>query len=154
MMLAPNTDTPPVTYQCESFARWYADAGPLIKREAETTGIAPLRPNLRDYVKREETSGLIVLTARVRGELAGYLLYNLFIHPHYTLLAAEPDLFFVASEHASMFIGKGLLAFAESFMRGCGVKIWCARVPHGARHGRLYERMGFKPTEMLYIKML
>lgn len=151
---APAHDKPAVCFQCESFDAWYGDAGELIRREAIETGIAALLPNLDEYRARDQAKTLAIMTARVQGELVGYLLYNMFIHPHYTLPAAEPDLFYVAREYSGFRVGVGLLDIAEAFMKSCGIKLWCARVPHGATHGKFYERKGFKPIEMLYIKEL
>ena len=116
----------------------------------------PLDPDLAKY-RALDTLGMLEITAARRdGALVGYLFSVVDTHLHYrsTLFAAQ-DLRYLAPACRG---GRTALRLGEAHerqLRARGVVKMVAGVKRAAdRDGRLFEAMGWRPAETLYVKAL
>lgn len=116
----------------------------------------PLSPDYRRYAALEREGALSVVTVRENGSLCGYAVMVVTPGLHYrTCLEARMDMFWIMPEvrgHAMP--GVRLFRAVERELRRRGVQ----RVYVGSKlHkdvGRLFERLGYRPIETWYSKML
>jgi GNAT superfamily N-acetyltransferase len=108
------------------------------------------------YAALEQAGILHLVTARNNGELAGYFL--VFVTPNAHYKGAGPmaftDMYFLLPEYRKGNTGMKLFAFAEETWRqkGC-VKAYTSHKLHRDR-STMFKLMGWKPTDMVYSKVL
>ena len=75
---------------------------------------------------------------------------------HYAYKEADSDIFFLAPEYRKGLAGARLLKFAEASLRAIGVERVFTRTKLSPQHdlGPLLERLGFRPIERVYSKIL
>lgn len=107
------------------------------------------------YHRAEEGGMLRVYTARRNGALVGYAAYFVLPNLHYrTKPVAESDVFFLAPEERQGLAGLRLLQFADKALTAEKVAVIINRVKVAHDCGRLFERMGYKQHEKLYLKVV
>ncbi len=128
-------------------------------RETETLYLdVPFDPDYTRYVASEKAGQFVVFTARMHGELVGYLQYYVFRDMHSSGMrqAREDAFFFVPAVR-----GKGhapkLLKFAEDALKklGCRYVGMSSKAPTGGPDiGSFLERKGYRPVALYYVKQL
>lgn len=98
---------------------------------------------------------LSVATARLDGELVGYQVYIITPHLHYkSSITAMSDILYLAPEHRLGRLGLKLMQHAESELKARNVQRVIQNVKLSNDWGRILERMGYKPFERIYAKLL
>lgn len=128
-------------------------------RETETLYLdVPFNPDYARYIESEKRGQFIVFTARLHGELVGYLQYYVFRDMHSAGMrqAREDAFFFIESVR-----GKGhapkLLKFAEEALLNLGCRFvgMSSKAPAGGPDiGSFLERKGYRPVATYYVKQL
>jgi len=152
-----------LSFQWEKFSAIAREVQPLFRlhyREiALDQAIVPLAPDWDSYYGMEAAGVLHVLTARNRkGQLAGYVFNFIGPHQHYiTTRFALTDMFFLHPhfrkgwQPVKMFIEnrKGLKA-REAIVHVVNFKM----TYHDGRVGKLFQRLGYAPTDITMRKVL
>ena len=96
-----------------------------------------------------------VTTARDGSILVGYQIYFVMPHMHYkNSLTAMSDVLFLAPEHRKGLAGILLMKSAEKELVKLGVQRIIQNVKLANDWGSILERIGYKPFERIYTKIL
>ena len=107
------------------------------------------------YIKAETAGLLLVTTARKADELVGFTLYMVVKAPHHDdVIVAECDSVFTSVKHQGQGIGKKLLQYTEDKLKELGVNWMVNRHRLLSKTSPLFESLGFKPWETVYLKEL
>ncbi len=149
----------PIKYAVELFSKTYAEAEALLRLHYDE--IAPYRdlfklnPDVDTYLKLEAAGVLHIITARNDAKLIGYVSMIVKEHIHYRdVLMATDDIHFLHKDYRHGFAGIRMLRFAEQEMRKLGVKVMALRAKVASNHGLLFQRLGFEPMDVVYLKRL
>lgn len=113
-----------------------------------------LAPKREMYERMDATGILRCYTARVDGELVGYLAVIVMPALHYDITQAIQDVLFVVPAFRRSRIGVGLLRFAERALRDEGVNVIVQHVKVAHDFGPLLSRMGYECVEKIFWKRL
>lgn len=101
-----------------------------------------------------EANGILrIFTARIGGELVGYVGFIVYRNPKYrTSLQALQDVLFVVPECRGSRVGYGLVAYADTMLAAEGVQaaFQCSKVAHPI--DALLERQGYSLIERVWAK--
>ena len=149
-----------LSFQVERFADVLPEVKPLLPRHWEELALdkdaVPLDPNWQRYAELDAVGAISLVTARENGRLVGYCYMILSPGLHYrTCYEARMDIFWLdPSVRGQAMPGVRLFKAVEKELRRRGVQ----RVYMGSKlHkdvGRLFERLGYRPIETWYSKML
>jgi len=146
---------PSTLFAVEKFSDVYPEAKQLLVLHWDE--IAPhkelltINPDLAMYETLERADKLCVITARHMGTLIGYVVMMICMHPHYVhVKSAIDDIHFLHPDHRKGSVGLRLLAAAKEEMQRRGVQLMSLRTKVGHNHGLLFERIGFKPQDVVY----
>lgn len=149
-----------VTFQREPFWPWLEEAQPLLARHfdeiAENKALHPrLDLDFTRYKMLDAAGKLHVLTARDDGKLVGYYIAQVDHNLHYRhVVAGTDDAHYLAPEYRKGRTGIRLFIAAEAMMREIGVMIGIARVKEAHNHGAILQRLGWRPFERVYCKIM
>ena len=115
----------------------------------------PLDPNWHAYKVMEEVGLFHVTTARVDGELVGYVAFIIAANLHYqTMITATDDIFYLHPDHRRGLLGIQLLKASHQAMAALGA----TKIVHHHKHhfnvGAVFRRLGFDLVEHVYQKAL
>jgi GNAT superfamily N-acetyltransferase len=115
----------------------------------------PLNPDVATFRTLEEAGLLLIITARDDGRLVGYHVSIVRPHLHYKhSLTAYADMYFLHPDYRGGMAGVKLFKYLEQELRELGVD----RIYQGTKMhkdvGRLFERLGYKETERLFVKWI
>ena len=115
----------------------------------------PLNPDVDTFRTLEDAGLLLIVTARDEGNLIGYHVSIVRPHLHYKhSLTAYADMYFMHPHYRQGMTGVRLFKFVEQVLRDMGVD----RIYQGTKlhkdMGRLFERLGYKETERLFVKWI
>ena len=114
-----------------------------------------LDPDWEKYQKLADAGMMSVTTARDGVILAGYQIYFVMPHMHYKQsLTAMSDVLFLAPEYRRGTAGIRLMKTAEEELVKLGVQRIVQNVKLTNDWGPILERMGYKPFERIYTKIL
>lgn len=114
-----------------------------------------LDPDWIIYETLEHQNKLWVLTARDRGRLVGYIVMLLSRHLHYrTIVTATDDIHFLHPDYRHGLTGYRMIAHTVRAMSALGVRMCMFRTKALNNHGKLFERLGFVPHDVVYAKIL
>lgn len=129
----------------------------VARAHAEVQGrTRPLGVDRQRYQQMSRAGMHWLFTARVDGELIGFLTYIVTTSLHYGpgWLEARHDAIYVEPAHRKGSIPLGLMGYAEASLKRAGVYV----IYHGDRvammRGHALQRMGYKPIEIVYEKLL
>lgn len=152
---------PEATFQWEAFSQAFREIAPLTFANWNESGgfekKLPFDPDWDRYFDFERTGILHVLTARVGGELAGYVACLVLPHiEHSTALCASVKTIFMAKEHRAGTLAIRLLKRALSDLSGKGVTIFTVadKGHRDGAFGEILKRMGFVVDETIYAKVV
>jgi GNAT superfamily N-acetyltransferase len=143
----------------------YADEGIRVKElsalyqehydELSVTKEFQMEPNYEMFDLLQDAKMLRVITCRVDGELAGYIVFVVQPHMHYkSCLTAFEDAYFISKPYRKGRIGIKLFQYAEEVLKGIGVN----RIIYGTKvhldNSRLFEYLGYKHTDKVYSKLI
>lgn len=156
---AQRAAVPGTVYQSEPWATFKHEARELFMRHWQEVALnhaeVPLDIDHARYDALADAGGLHVLTARRGGLLIGYQVTVVTPHLHYrSTLHGITDVYWIAPECRHGVTAIRLFQAAERELKKLGVrKLFTATKLH-LDQGPLFERLGFKPVERLYAKLI
>lgn len=148
-----------ITFHVESFTERLTELQKLLPLHYEELALnkdkVPLDPQYHVYIEREKQGGLLFVTMREDGELAGYLIG--FVAPglHYqTCLTCITDIFYVRKESRGGRAGIKLMKFVEEELKRRGVQRWFIGSKVHKDASPLFEYMEMAPVETTYSKWI
>lgn len=129
---------------------------PLLKADHAENGVrdVPLDINVAKYLDYDLLGVLQIITARDDGILVGYVMA--FVHPHIDhgpLGWAIISWYWIYPEYRKQGVGGFLFECMLKFLREAKVRVVEASEKIAHKHG-LFERLGFKPTDTIYRKVM
>ena len=123
--------------------------------ELSVTKEFQMEPYYEMFDKLQDSGMLRVITCRVDGKLAGYIVFMIQPHMHYkSCITAFEDAYFISKPYRKGRIGIKLFQYAEEVLKGLGVH----RIIYGTKihldNSRLFEYLGYKHTDKVYTKLL
>ena len=146
-------------YAVESWGDFHREAMSLFIRHWREIAInqaeVPLDIDWERYAALDKVKALHVLTARRNGLLIGYHIAFITGHMHYkSTLHGFTDVYYIAPECRHGVTGMRLFQAVERELKAIGVrKLFTATKLH-LDQGSLFERLGYKPTERVYTKLI
>lgn len=121
--------------------------------------VLKLNPDRAFYAQMEAANRTVCVTARERsdGSLRGYLLHLIGRHPHYSdIVTATDDVHFLHPDVRQGMNAARLIRAAEAFARARGATVHALRtkVNPAVNHSALLERMGYRATDVVHVKVL
>lgn len=128
-------------------------------KETETLYLdVPFNPDYARYIESEQRGQFVVFTARMHGELVGYLQYYVFRDMHSAnMRQAREDAFFFTEKVRGKGHAPKLLKYAEDVLKqlGCRYVGMSSKAPAGGPDiGAFLERKGYRPVATYYVKQL
>lgn len=113
-----------------------------------------LNPKIEFYHRLEKADALRVFSARDNhGNLCGYALFFVQVHPHFEVKQAMCDLIYMMPEHRLKGHGREFIEFCEkSLMNENDIKAIYFSSTSKRPIGKIFERLGYKPIEMRFGK--
>lgn len=146
-------------YRVERWKHLKAEMLPLLVRHWREVALnhadVPLDIDEKRYAELEEAGGLHIVTARRNGLLIGYHVALVSGHLHYaSTLHGITDVYWIAPECRHGVTAMRLFQAVERELKALGVrKLFTATKLH-LDQGPLFERLGYKPVERLYAKLI
>jgi L-amino acid N-acyltransferase YncA len=150
---------PGTFYRVERWRDLRGEMLPLLVRHWREVALnhadVPLDIDEAAYAQHDEAGALHIVTARRDGLLVGYHVSIVSPHLHYrSTLHALTDVYWIAPECRHGVTAMRLFQAAERTLKERGVrKIFTATKLH-LDQGPLFERLGFKPVERVYAKLI
>jgi GNAT superfamily N-acetyltransferase len=150
-----------VVFAQEKLATAYEDGKALFLAHWDEIGttkeVMQYEPNLPAYAAMERLGMLRILTARDEtGAMIGYFYAIIMPHLHYRAsICSFCDIFFLDPTHRQGLLGYQLLREATKMLEGLGVvkSFIPTKIAHPTA-GKLLERLGYHPHEVVYTKLL
>lgn len=148
-----------ISYALESMIAIKDELEPFIIPHWEELGLdhqdVPVALDWSRYTYLDEQSKLHCVTVRKDGVLIGYHITVLATMLHYKdTLHGVVDLYYIKPEHRKGRTGLRMFQFAERSLKHLGVTKLITATKLHLDHGRMFEFLGMKPTEMTYTKIL
>lgn len=118
--------------------------------------VLKLKPDWAFYMEEQKFGRFLFITARARtGEIVGYTALLLRRHPHYAdTIVAVDDVHYLMPAYRGQGYGKHLIAFSETAARERGARLFSMRCKADQDHGFIFESLGYRLTDLVYIKEL
>jgi GNAT superfamily N-acetyltransferase len=120
---------------------------------------APFKHTLRmdmdwtEYLDAQDDDEFFLITARLDGKLVGYM--GIFVHPHLhyreTMVAVD-DAHYLMPGFRGQGAGKAMIDFAEKTAAARGATVFSMRCKVAQNHGHIFESLGYKLTDLVYLK--
>lgn len=151
-----------ITYQTEKWADVLPEMEPLLVEHWREIALGhdkvPLDVARERYQQLCDEGSLHIVTVRHDGQLVGYHVAIVSGHLHYlSTLHGITDVYFLRPQYRKGRTGISLFKRVEAEMRGLGVKkLFTGAKLHTAngQSGRLFEYLGYEPTETLFTKYI
>ena len=147
------------TYAVERWRDLRGEMLPLLVRHWKEVALnhadVPLDIDEARYKSLDESGSLHIVTARRDGILIGYHVAIVSTHLHYaSTLHGITDVYWIAPESRHGVTAMRLFQTVERELRALGVrKLFTATKLH-LDQGALFDRLGYKPVERLYAKLI
>ena len=144
-----------ITYQREQVSDVLSEIKPLLEmhwREIAHYQDIPLEP-LWDWYQR--APGVRVFTARLNGELIGYVVFGIGPSKHYSgSIQAAQDILYLHPEHRAGRTGYKLIKYCDEQLRAEGVQVVYQHAKVAKDFGRLLVAIGYEPVDTIYGRRL
>lgn len=153
------TMKPGTFYRVERWKHIRNEVMPLLVRHWKEVALnhseVPLDIDEQRYTDLDEAGALHVVTARRNGLLIGYHAAIISGHLHYaSTLHGITDVYWIAPECRHGVTAMRMFQAVERELKAAGVrKLFTATKLH-LDQGPLFERLGYKPVERLYAKLI
>jgi len=115
----------------------------------------PLNPDVDTFRLLEDAGLLLIVTARDSEKMVGYHVSIVRPHLHYKhSLSAYADMYFIHPDYRQGMTGVRLFKYLEEQLREKGVERVFQSTKLHKDVGKLFERLGYKETERLYVKWI
>lgn len=149
-----------ITFHVEHWREFEREANWIFPIHWKDVGLDHQRVQLSmdnpKYEQLDDLGLLHVVVVRSDGEIVGYYMAFMMVHPHYkdAGLMAVTDVYYLLPEFRTGGTGARLFAFVESSMKERGVtKAYLSCKIH-QDHSELFVKMGWKPTDITFTKHL
>ena len=145
-----------VTCQCERWKDICDEIRPLYVDHWKEMGLSgsPLRIDDAKYAQMDMEGTLLVVAARDHGKLVGYFLNFLCRHPHYDLLTAAMDVYYLDPKYRCG--ANGLKLFTEMEKeckkRAVGLMLATARMDRSPGAQSIFRMLGWENTRWVFEK--
>jgi GNAT superfamily N-acetyltransferase len=149
-----------ITFQIETWAQFYPDAKQIMPAHWRELAMDQDKIQLAldepKYADMDRNGILHILAVRDDGHLVGYYLAFIFPHFHYSQagLMAFTDIYYVKPEYRVGPIGARLFIEAEKTLKARGVTKAYNSCKIHQNHSRLFEHLGWVPTDICFTKWL
>ncbi len=147
-----------MNFQTESWRKIREEILPLTVQHWREMGLSGQELSLDEekYSRMDADGSLLVVTARSDGKLVGYFLNFLCRHPHYEVLTAAMDVYFMLPEHRTGTNGSRLFQATENACRekGVGLMLATARMDRVNGASRIFGKMGWQATRQVFEKRM
>lgn len=156
----PSQRSSKLVFAIEPMASFLKEGAPLFAKHREEVAkdkdVMILGVDEGYYNAGANAKVIVVVTARSRGKLVGYMLWLLYTHPHYkTVKCAQDDVHYLLPEYRKGLAGYLLLKNAISLVQAIGdVKYCYVREKIGHEHPAIMKRLGFSPMDITYSRKL
>ena len=155
-------DRGPLKFSWEKFSAIAEEILPLFAQHWREVAVdqdrVPLDVDVRKLMQFEGMGMLSIVAARDEGKLVGYVVILMGPHLHHaSTMWAQFDGFWLDPAYRKGVSGFRMLRGAVAAVRKKGAKVICVPVAQGFANGRvnrLFDRLGFTPSEILYRKVL
>jgi len=144
-------------YKVETLADCLEEIKVLFKEHWDEVAdpLIPLNPDYDKYLEMDKAGITHTVTAREDGKIIGYHVSFIMPHLHYKQSkTCFTDIYFISKEHRKGFVGIRLFKFLEQSLREKNVQ----RIYMGTKLkldiGPVLERLGYKPIERSYTKII
>lgn len=150
---------PGTFYRVERWKHLRGEMLPLLVRHWREVALnhadVPLDIDEQRYAELDEAGALHIVTARRNGLLIGYHVAIISPHLHYkSTLHGITDVYWLAPECRHGVTAMRLFQAVERELKAAGVrKVFTATKLH-LDQGPLFERLGYRPVERLYAKLI
>ncbi|MBK3774770.1 hypothetical protein GAY31_11445 [Azospirillum brasilense] len=148
-----------LTFQEETFSSAIEEIKTLMhghwEEVASNKDTAFLEPNWDSFTKLEEAGALYVLTARDDGALVGYIIHVVVRPLHYaSRVTAHDDAHYLLPAYRKGMNGIKMIKAAEDMLKRAGVNsiAYHSKAREDINKGPVFQRLGYKPEEIIYKK--
>lgn len=150
---------PGTIYAVERWRDLRAEMLPLLVRHWREVALnhadVPLDIDEAGYKRLDEAGSLHIVTVRRHGLLIGYHVAIVSAHLHYaSTLHGITDVYWIAPECRHGVTAMRLFQAVERELKRLGVKKLFTATKLHLDQGPLFERLGYKPVERLYAKII
>ncbi len=117
----------------------------------------PLMPQINEYIRRERTKVLKLITVRVDDKIAAYYIVQIAPGFHYAAtLTATMDICYILPQYRGRGLALPLFRKVEQMLREIGVQVWYSGYKHRNPLGMddLLEKFGFEPADVYCAKWI
>lgn len=148
-----------ISYQVEDLALAIPEMKELFNEHWEEVAcnkdVIKLDPDWPVYYRMIDEGRTHLVTARENGNLLGYFLCVITKELHYrNVTTANTDIFFLKKEYRHGFAGVKLFKVLEKTLKDIGVNKINTATKLSLDIGPMLERLGYKPVERLYSKLI
>ena len=148
-----------ITFQRERFdAILEAELLPLaLQHNQEIGGVVSdvtVKVPRQMYEQLDENDLLRIYTFRESGKLKGYNIFAVMLHPEYAHFTAQHDAMFVHPSARNGFNSMKFLRWCDEQLKNDGVLFVTQNVTVEKDYSPILKRLGYKPSETIYIKRL
>lgn len=148
-----------LTFQLESWSDYYRDCQALWVEHYDEIAVQKdrmeMKPDVAGYMALEAAGRLQILTVRDDGRMVGYLLTVIRPHLHYAnVLSGFEDAYFLSKTHRRGMTGVKLIREGIRYMRAVGVQKAFFMTKASLDMGRIFERLGFTKSDIVYSKWI
>ena len=106
------------------------------------------------YEQLDANDLLRIYTIRENGQLKGYNIFAVILHPEYNSLTAQHDAMFMHPSARHGFNAMRFLRWCDEQLKQDGVLFVTQNVTVEKDYSPILKRLGYKPSETIYIKRL
>lgn len=148
-----------LTFQLEAWADYHRDCQELWAAHYLEIAVQKdrmeMRPDVAGYLAMEAQGRLQIVTVRDDGRMVGYLLSVIRPHMHYAnVLCGFEDAYFLSRTHRRGLTGVKLIREGMRHMQAVGVKKAFFMTKAALDMGRIFERLGFTKSDIVYSKWI
>lgn len=123
-------------------------------QECANEGLPRYCPHRDLYVVLEQAGGLHTLVALVGERMVGFLTLLVSMNPHYSVLLAVTESWFVAPEHRASGAGLALYRRAKEVARERGARAFYVSAPKGGQLAEVMAGLGATETNRVFCEVL
>jgi len=128
--------------------------GDHVEESCPNKEVFKLKPDWAYYFREQREGRFFMVSARNENwDIVGYV--GMFIRPHHhysDVVMATDDLHYLLPAYRGQKLGAFMLAFAEKVAAEKGASIFLMRCKANQPHGKIFEDMGYKLTDLTYLK--
>lgn len=122
--------------------------------ESSLKELGPARAQVETYRALEASGFFHPVGAFEDGMLVGFILPIVVVLPHYGVVAATVESFFVLKSERKKGIGLRLLAYAQELAKRLGAKALLVSAPVGGALARVLPHYGFRHSNDVFVRQL